>query len=57
MSQFDNKPLNTSFKTWAQNLELAENSICFIKKNGVRIFSESDKTLKVAKNYDVGFIG
>ena len=57
MSRFDNKSLNTFFKTWAQNLELAENFIFHKKKYGGRIFSQSYKTLKVAKNYDLGFVG
>ena len=57
MSWFDNKAPNIFFKTWAQNLEIAEIFI-FHKKNMVaEFFSGSDKTLKVAKNYDLGFVG
>ena len=52
MSRFDNKPLNTFFKTWAQNLELAENLIVHQKKYGGIIFFP-----EVAKNYDLGFAG
>ena len=50
MSWFGNKPLNIFFKTWAQNLELAENLI-FHKKHCGRIFfrkwqnSKSDQKL------------
>ena len=47
---------NIFFKTWAENIELAENFI-FHKKNGGRIFSGSDETLKVTKNYELGFVG
>ena len=57
MSRFDNKPLNPFFKTWAQNLELAENLIFHKKNMVVEFFSGSDKTLKVAKNYDLCFVG
>ena len=59
MSRLDNKPLNTFFKTWAQNLELEENLIFHKKNMVVEFFSESDKSdkiLKVAKNYDLGFV-
>ena len=57
MSRFDNKPLIPFGETWAKNLGLAENLVLHQKKYGGRIFSGSDKTLKVAKIYDLGFVG
>ena len=58
MSPFDNKPLKTFLKTQANNLKLAENVVFNKKKYVGRIFSGSDKTLKVAKKiYDFGFVG
>ena len=57
MSRFDHKPLIPFFKTWAKNLGLAENLV-FQQKNLLKeFFSGSDKTLKVAKIYDLGFVG
>ena len=44
------KTLNTFFKTWAMNLELAEILVFHQKNMVVEFFSGSDKTLKVGKN-------
>ena len=56
MSRFNNKPLNIFFKTWAQNLEVAENVIFHLKEIVLEFFSGSDNTLKEAKHYDLGFV-